>query len=60
MLERVYEKEEEIFVRKAFKQGDSIAITIPVPIVKDLDLSEGDYVIVEKRGEVIILKKYFK
>jgi len=51
---------EQIFVRKIFKQGDSIAVTIPVQIARELNLGEGDFVTVELNSDTIKIKKFFK
>jgi len=51
---------EQVFVRKIFRQGDSIAVTIPVQIARELNLEEGDFVTIELNGDTIKIKKFFK
>ena len=53
-------KTEQVFVRKIFKQGDSIAVTIPIQIARELNLQEGDFVSIELNSNTIKIKKFFK
>jgi AbrB family looped-hinge helix DNA binding protein len=47
-------------VRKIFKQGDSLCITIPKAIVDQLQLKDGDYIIIDSKGGYIEVRKYFE
>lgn len=50
-----------MFNQKLYKTGNSIAVTIPKPLLENLNLKEGDEVILEKQGdEVTIIAKHRK
>ncbi len=44
-----------MLVQKVFKNGNSVAITIPKEYLKDLDLRDGTKVVVEKKEKNLII-----
>jgi len=48
-----------IEIRKVFKQGDSLVVTLPKKIVDKLMIKEDDYVVITTEKDVIKIKKYF-
>lgn len=44
-----------MFKQKLYKNGNSVVVTIPKGYMKDLNLRDGSQVIVEKRGDELIV-----
>lgn len=42
-------------VRKIYKKSGSYALTIPIEIVKKLDIREGQKVVVKAKGKSIVI-----
>lgn len=42
-------------IRKVYKKSGSYAVTIPMEIIKELKIKEGQKVVVKKRGEGILI-----
>jgi len=51
-------KSHEENIRKIKKSGDSYALTIPIVLMRELGWKEKQKVIVEKRGEGILIKDW--
>ena len=51
-------KLDEENIRKIKKSGDSYAVTLPINIMRQLGWQEKQKVIVEKRGEGILIKDW--
>lgn len=49
----------ELDIRKVFKQGDSLVVSIPKAIAKELEIIEGDHVIIKRKDGSITIEKYF-
>lgn len=47
-------------VRKVFKRAGSYAVTIPMEMVKELKIREGQKVEFSKRGKSIVIKDWKK
>ena len=45
-------------LRKVFKKAGSYGLTIPIEIIKELKIREGQKVIVKKRGKGILISDY--
>ena len=45
-----------MLTQKLYKNGNSVAITIPIEYLKELNLQEGSQVVVEKRGQELVVK----
>lgn len=44
-----------MITQKIFRTGNSVAVTIPKQYLEDLNFHEGTQVVVEKRGEELVL-----
>lgn len=44
-----------MLTQKLYKNGNSIAVTIPKQYLEDLDLHDGSQVVVDKRGDQLII-----
>ncbi len=44
-----------MFNQKLYKNGNSVAVTIPKPLLEELNLKEGSEVVLEKEGDEITL-----
>lgn len=42
-------------IRKVYKKSGSYCITIPIEIIKDLKIREGQKLVVKKRGKGILI-----
>ncbi len=42
-------------VRKIYKKSGSYALTIPIEIIKKLDIKEGQKVVVKAKGKSIVI-----
>ena len=42
-------------IRKIYKKSNSYGLTIPIEIVKELKIKEGQKVVVKKRGSGILI-----
>lgn len=49
-----------MLVQKLYKNGNSVAVTIPKEILKELNLSDGSEVVVKKRGKELIVAPHQK
>lgn len=49
----------ELDIRKVFKQGDSLVVSIPKAIAEELEIADGDYIIVKRKDGFITIEKYF-
>lgn len=47
-------------IRKLFKRGNSIAITLPIEIVRKLKLRKTQKMVVKSRGNVITIRDWEK
>ncbi|TSC89370.1 MAG: hypothetical protein G01um10145_527 [Microgenomates group bacterium Gr01-1014_5] len=45
-----------MYIQKLYKNGNSVAVTIPKQVLRELDLRDGTKVVVEKRGQEVVLK----
>lgn len=45
-----------MFTQKLYKNGNSVAVTIPKEFLRSLNLRDGSLVVVEKQGQEVILK----
>lgn len=45
-----------MYTQKLYRNGNSVAVTIPKELLNDLGLNEGSQVVVEKRGKEVVLK----
>ncbi len=48
-----------IEVRKVFKQGDSLVVTLPKKMVDKLMIQEDDFVVIKTENNAIKIEKYF-
>lgn len=44
-----------MFTQKLYRNGNSVAVTIPKPLLEELNLKEGSEVMLEQEGEKIAL-----
>ncbi len=44
-----------MFTQKLYRNGNSVAVTIPKPLLEELNLKEGSEVMLEKEGKEITL-----
>lgn len=49
----------ELDIRKVFKQGDSLVVSIPKAIAEELEIADGDHVIIKRKDRSITIEKYF-
>ena len=47
-------------IRKIFKSGNSYAITLPIELVKELNWRETQKLVVEKKGNNLIISDWKK
>ncbi len=50
-------KEKKVMERKLRKVGNSLAVTIPMEVLQQIGLKEGDTIEFSPQGEVVTLKK---
>lgn len=44
-----------MFIQKLYKNGNSVAVTIPKTLLKDLNLKDGSEVVVEKKDDQVVI-----
>lgn len=44
-----------MFTQKLYRNGNSVAVTIPKPLLEELNLKEGSEIVLEKEGKEITL-----
>jgi antitoxin component of MazEF toxin-antitoxin module len=47
-------------IRKIYRKAGSYAVTLPIEIIKELKIKEGQKVVVEKYGKGILIKDWGK
>lgn len=47
-------------IRKVYKKSGSYALTLPIEMVRELKIKDGQKLVVEKRGKNIIIKDWKK
>ncbi len=47
-------------VRKVYKKSGSYALTLPIEIVRDLKIRDGQKLVVKKQGKSIVIKDWKK
>ncbi len=47
-------------IRKIYKKSGSYALTIPIEIIKDLKIKNGQKVVVKKKGKDIVISDWEK
>jgi hypothetical protein len=47
-------------IRKVYKTGSSYALTLPIEIVRELKIRDGQKLVVKKQGKSIIIKDWKK
>jgi AbrB family looped-hinge helix DNA binding protein len=50
----------KLHARRVFRQGDSLVITIPAELARELKIKEGDEVIIENVSGDVVVRKYFQ
>lgn len=45
-----------MYIQKLYKNGNSVAVTIPKQVLRNQGLRDGTQVVVEERGSEIVLK----
>ena len=53
-------KLEDKSVRKVYKKSGSYAVTLPIEIIKELKIREGQKVVIKKRGKGILITDWKK
>ena len=50
----------EKHIRKVYKKGASYALTLPIEIIRELKIREGQKLVVRKRGKGILIEDWKK